>query len=159
MAGPADERSCYTIASQTSSHTPGFVLRACPSLPPVRIMNQQLYLLRFWNNMNYHRSVFLDEANVWMALWWRLMNFTLQKETFSVLLAFVRGIHRPSVNSPHKEQWRGALMFSLICAWTNGWINNQDAGDLRRRRANYDVTVMKVLGYIRTIQDSQLSPM
>ena len=28
---------------------------------------------------------------------------------------FVRGIHRPPVNSPHKGQWRRALMFSLIC--------------------------------------------
>ena len=28
---------------------------------------------------------------------------------------FVRGIHRTPVNSPHKDQWRGALMFSLIC--------------------------------------------
>ena len=27
-------------------------------------------------------------------------------------------------NSPHKGQWRGALMLSLICAWTNGWVNN-----------------------------------
>ena len=29
---------------------------------------------------------------------------------------FVRGIHRSTVNSPHKGQWRGALMFSLIGA-------------------------------------------
>ena len=29
---------------------------------------------------------------------------------------FVRGIHRSSVNSPHKGQWRGAVMFSLISA-------------------------------------------
>ena len=36
---------------------------------------------------------------------------------------FVRGIHRSPVNSPHKGQWRGALIFSLICAWINGWIN------------------------------------
>ena len=28
---------------------------------------------------------------------------------------FVRGIHRSPVNSPNKGQWRGALMFSLIC--------------------------------------------
>ena len=35
---------------------------------------------------------------------------------------FVRGIHRPPVNSPHKGQWRRALMFSLICAWINGWV-------------------------------------
>ena len=40
----------------------------------------------------------------------------------------VRGIHRSPVNSPHKGQWRGALMFSLICAWTNGWANNEEAG-------------------------------
>ena len=55
---------------------------------------------------------------------------------------FVRGIPRSPVNSPHKGQWRGALMFSVICAWTNGWVNNQDADDLRRHRVHYDVTVM-----------------
>ena len=52
--------------------------------------------------------------------------------------AFVRGIHR----SPHKGQWRGALMFSLICVWINDWVNNREAGDLRRYRAHYDVIVM-----------------
>ena len=55
---------------------------------------------------------------------------------------FVRGIHRSLVNSPHKGQWRGALMFSLICVWINGWVNNREAGDLRRYRAHYDVIVM-----------------
>ena len=55
---------------------------------------------------------------------------------------FVRGIHRWSVNSPHKGQWSGALMFSLICAWINGWVNNCEAGDLRRHRAHYDIIVM-----------------
>ena len=45
---------------------------------------------------------------------------------------------------PHKGQWRGALMFSLICAWINGWVNNGEAGDLRRHRAHYDVTVMHI---------------
>ena len=55
---------------------------------------------------------------------------------------FVRGIHRWPVDSPHKGQWRGVWMFSLICAWTNDWGNNRDTGDLRRHRAYYDVTVM-----------------
>ena len=45
------------------------------------------------------------------------------------------------VNSPQKGLWRGALMFSLICAWINGWVSNNKAGDLRRHRANYDITV------------------
>ena len=40
------------------------------------------------------------------------------------------------------KQWRGALVFSLICAWTNGWANNRDAADLRRSRPHDDVTVM-----------------
>ena len=46
------------------------------------------------------------------------------------------------VNSPYKGQWRGALMFSLICNWINDWANNRKAGDLRRNRAHYDVVVM-----------------
>ena len=33
-------------------------------------------------------------------------------------------------------------MFSLIYAWINGWVNNPEAGDLRRYRDHYDVTVM-----------------
>ena len=57
---------------------------------------------------------------------------------------FVRGIRRLPVNSPHKGQWRGALKFSLISAWKNGWVNNRDVGDLRHYRAHYDVTVMEV---------------
>ena len=47
---------------------------------------------------------------------------------------FVRGIH--------KGQWRGALVFSLISAWINGWVNNHEAGDLRRHRGHYDANVM-----------------
>ena len=48
---------------------------------------------------------------------------------------FLRGIHRSPVNSPHKGQWREALMFSLICAWINDWVSIREAGDLRRHRA------------------------
>ena len=78
-------------------------------------------------------SVFMSFYKVWWCH---------QMEAFSTLLAFVRGIHRSPVNSPQKGQWHGALMFYLICAWTNGWANNRDAGDLRCHRAHYDVTVM-----------------
>ena len=42
---------------------------------------------------------------------------------------FVWGINRSPVNSPRKGQWRRALMFSFICAWINGWVNNREAGD------------------------------
>ena len=63
-------------------------------------------------------------------------------ETFSALLALCEGIHWSPVDSPHKGQWREALIFSLICAWTNVWANNGDAGDLRRYRAHYYVIIM-----------------
>ena len=55
---------------------------------------------------------------------------------------FVRKIHRSPVNFPHKGQWRGALMFSLIYVWMNDWANNREAGDLRRQHGHYDVIVM-----------------
>ena len=61
---------------------------------------------------------------------------------------FVRGIHGSPVDSPHKGQWRGALVFSLICAWTNGWANNRYAGDLRRHRTRDDVTVLFCKWYL-----------
>ena len=55
---------------------------------------------------------------------------------------FARGIHRFPVNSPHKGQWRGSFMFSLISAWINGWVNNREAGYLRRPLGHYDVRIM-----------------
>ena len=53
---------------------------------------------------------------------------------------FVQGIHR----SPHKGQWRGALMFSLIYVWINSWVNNGEAGDLKCHWAHCDVIVMVI---------------
>ena len=64
-----------------------------------------------------------------------------QMETFSTLLVLCEG-NSPVTSGHHKGQWRRALMFSLICAWINGRVNNRDAGDLKRHRAHYDVTVM-----------------
>ena len=64
--------------------------------------------------------------------WWRH-----QMETFLRYRPFVRGI-------PPKDQWRGALLF-FICAWINGSVNKREAGDWRRHRAHYDVTVMPIV--------------
>ena len=66
-------------------------------------------------------------------------------ETFSALLAICAGNSPVSGEFPHKGQWRGALMFSFICVWINSWVNNRKAGDFRRYRAHYDVTVMEDL--------------
>ena len=55
-----------------------------------------------------------------------------------------------SIGNRRNSQWRGALVFSLICAWTNGWATRQDDGDLRRHRAQYYVTVMFQVYFMRT---------
>ena len=69
--------------------------------------------------------------------WWRH-----QMETLSALLALCAGNSPVLVNSHHKGQWRGALIFSFICDWLNGRVNNRDTGDLRRHRSHYDVIVI-----------------
>ena len=78
-----------------------------------------------------------SEALSLLCTWWRH-----QMETFSALLALCAVNWSVTVNSPHKGEWRIALMFSLSCAWINGLVNNRDADDLRRHPAHYDVIVM-----------------
>ena len=75
--------------------------------------------------------------------WWRH-----QMETFSALLGICAGNSPNPVNSPRRGKWRGAFMFSLICAWIDDWVNNREAGDLRRHRGHYDVNVMILLRYL-----------
>ena len=70
--------------------------------------------------------------------WWRH-----QMETFSALLALCAGNSPVPVNSRHKGQWLGALIFSSICARINNWVNNREAGDLRRHRGHYDDSVIR----------------
>ena len=44
----------------------------------------------------------------------------------------------PRTKASDAELW----CFLWSAPWTNGWINNREAGDLRRRSAHYDVIVM-----------------
>ena len=78
------------------------------------------------------------ELCIYIYTWWRH-----PMETFSALLALCAGNSLVPGEFPHKGQWRGALMFSLICTWTNSRVNNREAGDLRQHRAHYDFTVME----------------
>ena len=44
-----------------------------------------------------------------------------------------------------KGQCRRALMFFLICAWTNGWVNTEGDCDLRRHRADYEQAMVSTI--------------
>ena len=92
--------------------------------------------VRVWGYVYVRAS----ERSLFVWTWW------WKWKPFPVYRPFVRGIHRSSAGSPHKGQWRGALIFSLIWAWTKVWENSRDAGDSRRNRAYYDVTVMDLIG-------------
>ena len=71
-------------------------------------------------------------------------NDVIKWKNFPRYWPFVRESNRSPVNSPHISQWRRALMLSLICTWINGWVNNCEAGDLRRHCTHYDIFVMGV---------------
>ena len=107
----------------------------------VAILLSFSFSLKYWHAtvckiyLNFAQAVLETEAsnNIDDVIKWKL---------FPRYWPFVRGIHRSLVNSPHKGQWRGTLMFSLICTWINGWVNNREAGYLIRHRVNYDVIVI-----------------
>ena len=78
--------------------------------------------------------------NKWHVPW--ILDDVIKWKHFPRYWPYVRGIHRSPGNSPQKGQWRGALMFTLICVWINGCANNREAGDWRRCCAHYGVKVM-----------------
>ena len=107
---------------------------------------QQLLIVSFFASkcfMNRYVSVH-NSSGSWDPAGQRgnLLDDVIKWKHFPRNWPFVRGIHRSPVISPHKGQWRGVLVFSLIGVWINDWVNNDEAGDLRRYRAHYDVIVM-----------------
>ena len=112
-----------------------------------------VYRFRDWLRMNknlmYHGCNLKEQTrkNVYAPFNWvwttrHLHDDVIKWKHFPLYWPFVRGIHQSPANSPHKGQWRGALMFYLICAWINAWANNCEPGDLRRHRSHHDVIVM-----------------
>ena len=98
--------------------------------------NGRFHLKRCMQIHLYSMGKWHSECTPW------LHDDVIKWKHFPLYWPFVRGIRRLPVNSPHKSQWRRVLIFSLNCAWINGWVNNREAGDLRRHRAHYDVTAM-----------------
>ena len=90
--------------------------------------------------------------------WWRHL-----METFYALLALCAGNSSVTNEFSHKGLWRGALMFSFIRPWMKGWVNNDEAGDMRLHGAHYDVIVIwrihRSLGFtLRPRQNGRLFP-
>ena len=136
--GPFEFKDTYLIASfrKTRRRSLGLEFQT-------RHQEINWWLTDVWNVAHQVRYV----GNVVAFNGWRMgkcayVYNVIKRKHFPRYWPFVRGIHRSPINSPHKGQWRGALVFSLIWAWTNGWVNNRDAGAFGCYRAHYDVTVM-----------------
>ena len=85
-------------------------------------------------------------TQIWVTRQWAktaVHDDVIKWKNFPRYWPFVQGIRRSPVNFSHKDQWREALMLSLICVWMSGWVKNGEAGDLRRHCTHYDVTVMR----------------
>ena len=91
-------------------------------------------------------QVYASNAVTWSYVYSSLHHM----ETFSAFLALGAGNSPVPVNSLHKGQWRRALIFSLIYARINDWVNDREAADLRRHCGHYDANVMEYRFYITT---------
>ena len=105
--------------------------------------HRQVQVLHCWHILADRNSEF-HVTHIGLQFYIFSHDDVIKWKQFPLHWPFVRGIHWSPVDSPHKGQWSGALMFSFICAWTNGWGNNCDTGDLRSHHAHYDVTVMHI---------------
>ena len=129
-------------------------LKAKPGLPRSNalISLYHLALTNRENCYNIHQDYSMAPIGFrYKAVWY---DDVIKWNHFPRYWPFVRGIHRYPVNFPHKGQWRRALMFSLIYAPINGWVNNGEAGDLRHR-AHFDVNVMKTMWRVSTVWSEQ----
>ena len=117
---------CFLVTSLTISHH-SFLFR--------KSLGAEQAISKYWTNEDQHfqRSSLMKHDDV--IKWIHFLRYW----------TFVRGILRSPVDSPHKSQWRGAYMLYSIDALTKSWVNNPDAGVLRRHSAHYDVTVMRLV--------------
>ena len=115
----------------------------CPLCKIMSLLWQKGHNFAQWTSMGWcKRDGTHQHASAVYKMTCAIHDDVIKWKHFPHYWPFVWGIHRSPVNSPHKDQWRGTLMFSLICIWINGWVNNSEAGDLRRHRAHYGVIVM-----------------
>ena len=109
-----------------------------------KVNNICIYAPEVWNELTNWGQVMHICISEWCHHhhWMKWHDEIIKWKHFPCYWRFVQGIHWSLVNSPHKGQWHRALIFSLIFAWINGWVNNCEAGDLRCQCAHYDITVM-----------------
>ena len=110
----------------------------CANLKSTNVLSRCVLMVTLLSISDKFKNHFFAKTfELWQHSWWRL-----QMATFSALLTICAGNSPVTGEFPAQRPLRGSFGVSLICAWINSWINNREAGDLRRHRAHYDATVM-----------------
>ena len=120
------------------------------SMPNEQVIAGHIVFVLFRVQHNqYHKGNALNDV-LWKLSLWFAFQFMMTSSNGNIfrVTGLLCGEFTGPVISPHKDQWRVALMFSLIWTSTNGWVNNREAGDLRRHRAHSDVIVMFINRFI-----------
>ena len=149
--------NCWYCCKYQSS----LLCQQCGMVQRFKCMSPVLYINSFIKQFLFHVSCKLRAHQIWF---WSL-DVVMELLQYSIKFAICILQHaiqvRPCGFSMHvimtswnvnifrvtghfrvTGQWRRHLMFSLICAWINAWVNNREAGDLRRHPVHYDVIVM-----------------
>ena len=109
---------------------------------------QNVFLYVMQQIAHYYNELHMFETS-WsrhLCTWWRH-----QMETFSALLAICAGNSPVPVEFLSQRPVTRSFDVFFDLRWINGWVNNGEGGDLRCRRAHYDVIVNKHL-FIKTLQ-------
>ena len=74
-------------------------------------------------------------------------------ETFSALLAICVGNSPVPGEFPAQRPVTRSFDVFLISIWINDWVNDREAGDLRRYRGHYDVIVMSMINTYISVRE------
>ena len=106
-----------------------------------KMTNTKLYIIRAWLQIIavLYKSVYPIHSSELLQCYCSnratapmlVTRWRHRMEIFYALLALCEGIYRWPGDSIHKGRWRGALIFSLVCAQTNGLTNSWITGDMR----------------------------
>ena len=116
---------CHESVENCKIYTPTTHHLPTPPPPPPPYLKS---IPKPWTYLSY-RASFIKNTSIsilHISIWLRIM-YVYTSPCYCCRGVFMMTSLNRSlpVHSPYKSKWRTSLMFSLICAWTNGWASKQ----------------------------------
>ena len=97
-------------------------------------------LKRMWHHNIFDRHISItDDTQCWFG---HSMMTSSNGNIFRVTGPLCGEFTGPGEFPTQRPVTRSFDVFFFICVWINNWVNNREAGDLRRYSGHYDVIVM-----------------